>query len=162
MILSSAVVGVLSSGAKRLHGAEKRQYMAEAVHSLGRGAQRACEKQLGWCRNTIRKGWHELKSGINCLDNYSARGRKKCEEKNPKLLGHIKKIIESSLQADPAMNSERIYVKMSCNEIRKQLKKQFHYPDKNIPSEGAMRRILNENNYFLRKVRKTIPKKKDT
>jgi len=32
-------------------------------------------------RVTIRKGVHELKSGIECADNFQGRGRKKAEEK---------------------------------------------------------------------------------
>ena len=40
--------------APKLKGAKKRQFMAETVNDLGRGGQRACERQLGWCRNTIR------------------------------------------------------------------------------------------------------------
>ncbi|MCP3679198.1 MAG: ISAzo13 family transposase, partial [Gammaproteobacteria bacterium] len=96
MIIADTVVQILSSSSQRLTGAEKRRYMAEAVQSLGRGAQRACEKQLGWCGNTIRKGWHELQNGINCIDNFSARGRKRCEEKKPKLVAHIREIVEAS------------------------------------------------------------------
>ena len=29
--------------------------MAEAVNNLDKGAQRAAERQLNWCRNTITK-----------------------------------------------------------------------------------------------------------
>ncbi|MCP3679896.1 MAG: hypothetical protein GY782_06340 [Gammaproteobacteria bacterium] len=47
MIIADTVVQILSSGSQRLTGAEKSRYMAEAVKSLGRGEQRACEKQLG-------------------------------------------------------------------------------------------------------------------
>ncbi|MCP3679897.1 MAG: ISAzo13 family transposase, partial [Gammaproteobacteria bacterium] len=107
----------------------------------------------------MRKGWHELQNGINCIGNCSARGRKRCEEKTPKLVAHIREIVEASSQADPSMQSERLYIKMSCNQIRLQLKKCFQYDEADIPSKGAIRRILNENKYHLRKVRKTLPQK---
>ena len=104
----------------------------------------------------------EIKTGLDCIDNFSGRGRKKCEEHNPELFNHIKSIVESKsdIQADPAMNSERLYIKITSNEIRRQLEKRFHYSKEQIPSESAMTRILNENNLYLRKVRKTIPKKR--
>ena len=161
MTIAEDVVVLLRSAVNKLKGNAKRKFMAESVNSLGRGAQRACEEQLGWCRNTIRKGMHELRSGLDCIDNFTARGRKKCEEQNPDLLKHIKCIVENSdIQADPAMNSERTYLKITSNEIRRQLAKQFNYEEDKIPSVSAMTRILNDNNYFLRKVRKTIPKKR--
>ena len=162
MTIPKNMVTMLKSAANKLTGAAKRKFMAETVNTLGRGAQRACEAQLKWCRNTIRKGMQEVRSGFDCIDNFSGRGRKKCEEHNPELLDHIKSIIESKteIQADPAMNSERLYIKITSNEIRRQLEERFNYSKEQTPSESAMTRILNENNYYLRKVRKTIPKKR--
>lgn len=162
MTIPKNIVSILKSAGDKLGGTAKRKFMADTVNTLGRGSQRACEDQLSWCRNTIRKGILEVRTGFDCIDNFSARGRKKCEEHNPELLNHIKSIIESKseIQADPAMNSERLYIKITSNEIRRQLGKCFNYGKKQIPSESAMTRILNENNYYLRKVRKTIPKKR--
>lgn len=160
MVIENTTINILSNGIQYLTGAKKRRYMAEAVQSLGYGAQRACAQQLGWCRNTIRKGLHELRSGITCLDNFRARGRKRCEEKNSSLIGHISEIVEGHTQADPSMKSARLYLKMTCNQIRFQLKERFSYDDANIPSKGAIQRILKENQYHLRKVRKVLPKKR--
>ena len=159
MVIPETVVQILCSGAKHLTGAKKRIYMAEAVQSLGYGSQRACENQLGWCRNTIRKGAHELKNGVFCIDYFNGRGRKKLEDKNQYLITHIQEIVEGSSQADPSMKSSRLYVKLTCNQIRFQLKEKFGYSDADVPSKSAMRRILNENQYHLKKVRKTLPKK---
>ena len=63
-----------------------------------------------------------MKSGIVCIDNFKGRGRKKAEEKNPKLLEQIRQIVENESQADPAMNSERMYIKMTANAVREELK----------------------------------------
>lgn len=162
MTISGNIVCVLKSAADKLASPAKRKFMAETAITLGRGSQRACEKQLGWCRNTIRKGIHEVEGGIDCIDNFAGRGRKKCEEHNPELLAHIKSIVDTNTesQADPAMNSERLYLKITSNQIRRQLQKIFHYREEQIPAESTVTRILNENNYYLRKVRKTIPKKR--
>lgn len=156
------LIPILKSAASKLKGIAKRKFMAETVSELGRGAQRACESQLGWCRNTIRKGAHEINTGIVCHDNFAARGRKKSEDLNPHLLHDIKSIVDSDghSQADPAMKSEKVYIKLTSNQIRTQLKEVYGYTAKAVPSESVMNRVLNENNYHLRKVRKTIPKKR--
>jgi len=54
--------------------------MARTVKMLGRGGAQRTEEELGWNRVTIRKGQHELESGFTCVDNLSARGRKRAEE----------------------------------------------------------------------------------
>jgi len=51
--------------------------MARAVRDLGRGGQRLAESELGWCRGTVRKGRHELDSGITCREGFALRARKK-------------------------------------------------------------------------------------
>ena len=160
MKIAQNVVRLLKSAAEKLKGSKKRQFMAETVNDLGRGGQRACERQLGWCRNTIRKGQLELKSSVVCIDYFEGRGRKKAEVKNPNLLEDIKLIVEPDAQADPAMNSDRLYIKYTANEVRNQLKVRFNYPDSELPSRITINRKLNENGWHLKKVRKTIPQKK--
>jgi hypothetical protein len=68
--------------------------------------------------------------------------------------------VEPDAQADPAMNSDRLYIKFTANEVRKQLQKRFNYTDSEIPSRITISRKLNENGWHLKKVRKTIPQKK--
>ena len=60
-----------------LKGAARRRFMAQTVLALGLGGQSLAQKELGWNRGTIRKGIKEVQSGIICLDNHSAKGRKK-------------------------------------------------------------------------------------
>ena len=107
-----------------------------------------------------KKRVNELKSGIECADNFQGRGRKKAEEKNPKLLEQIKQIVDSEAQADPAMNSERMYIKITANSVREQLKKLFNYKEEELPVRYTISCKLNQMGYSLKKVRKTIPKKR--
>ncbi len=58
-----------------LKGSDRRLFMAKIVRLMGRGGQRRAELELGWNRETIRKGTRELDSGIRCTDNYSGRGQ---------------------------------------------------------------------------------------
>ena len=48
--------------AKQLKGHQKRLYMARVVKALGRGGQEYASQELGWNRNTIRKGRRELEA----------------------------------------------------------------------------------------------------
>src|SRR5262249_11901629 len=63
----------LAETAHSFHGAQRRRFMAQSVQALGL-SQRQAALALGWARDTVRKGLHELHSGITCLDNFSARG----------------------------------------------------------------------------------------
>ena len=63
-----------------LTGAMQGLFMARTVKMLGRGGVQRTEKELCWNRITIRKGQHELQSGFMCVDNFSARDRKRAEE----------------------------------------------------------------------------------
>ena len=160
MLFPENVVKVYKKTACNLKGSAKRIFMAEVVKAYGLGAQREAEARLKWCRNTIKKGSHEMKSGIICIDNFQGRGRKKAEEKNPKLLEQIKQIVENESQADPAMNSERMYIRMTANAVREELKKRFGYAEDELPVRFTISCKLNEMGYNLKKVRKTIPKKR--
>lgn len=160
MQIALEVVIALKNAVKNLRGSERRKFMAGIVISLGKGAQRAVSRQMNWCRSTIIKGQHEIRAGIECLDNLSARGRRKAEELNPLLIKHIEAIVENHGQADPSMNSNRMYLKITAPAVRQQLKYRFGYTDDILPSISTVSRKLNQNGYHLRKIRKTLPLKK--
>ena len=62
---------------------------------------------LGWCRDTIRKGQHEVKANISCIDNFKGRGRLPAEAHLPGLIDKIHEIVEEKSQADPTLKSDR-------------------------------------------------------
>jgi len=146
--------------AQKLKGNDRRVFMAGIVKSLGRGGQRQAARELGWCRTTIQKGLRELESGQRVVDNFSARGRKKAEEKLPNLLTDITAIVDGQSQTDPTFQSSRLYTRLSANEVRKQLIQQKDYSDEDLPSEETIRVKLNQLGYRLRAVQKSRPQKK--
>ena len=135
-------------------------FMARVVKTLGKGGQRRAEKELGWNRRTIRKGTHELESGIRCVDNLSGRGRKRAEERLPNLLDDIKDILDGQSQTDPTFKSTRLFTRLSVAEVRKQLIEQKAYTDDELPSEETIRDRINQLGYRLRSVQKSRPKKR--
>jgi hypothetical protein len=146
--------------AQEIKGAARRLFMARTVKALGSGGQRLAERELGWDRGTLRKGAHELRSGITCLPNFSARGRKRAEQKLPHLLRDIKDLVDGQSQTDPQFKANRLYTRLSAAEVRRQLLRHKRYQEEQLPSERTLARKLNDLGYFPSRVQKTKPKKR--
>jgi Rhodopirellula transposase. len=160
MELTKEVKALLLNTAKDLKGSALRMFMARTVQALGEGGQRRAERELGWNRGTIRKGMHEVESGMMCVDAYSSRGRKRAEEHLPNLLIDLKAIADSQSQADPQFRTNRLYTRLTAGEIRRQLINKFGYTDEELPTEETIATKLNELGYYPKKVAKTQPQKK--
>ncbi len=160
MELTDALKTVVIDTAQSLTGSARRLFMARVVEQLGPGGQRRAERELGWCRVTIRKGRHELESGFTCVDAYTARGRKRAEEHLPHLLEDIRAIVDSQSQADPQFRTTRLSTRLSAAEVRRQLIAQKGYTDAALPTEETIRTKLNALGYSLKTVAKTQPQKK--
>ena len=160
MQLTDSLKKLLNETAQQLKGSSRRRFMAQTVLELGRGGQSNAERELGWNRRTIRKGMSELKSGITCVDNYSARGRKSIENRLPMLLEDIKTIVDAQSQTDPSFKSNRLYTRLSAAQVRYQLIAQFGYSDADLPTAETIRLKLNQLGYHLKRVTKTQPQKK--
>lgn len=144
----------------KLKGHERRQFMARVVSLLGRGGQLRAEKELGWDRKTIIKGMRELKSGIICIDNFSARGRKPVEAHLPDLLEDIKLIVNPVSQTDPTFRTTDLYSPITAQEVRRRLIEEKGYSPDKIPARRTISDKLNQLGIKLKKVTKCKPKKK--
>jgi len=160
IVLTDALKKLLIETAFELKGAAKRKFMAQTVVKLGFGGQRLAHRELGWNRDTIRKGIKELTTGITCVDNMSAKGRYKAEEHLTNLLEDIKNIVDSQSQTDPSFKSRRLYTRLSAVEVRKQLIEKSGYSDEVLPTSETIRVKLNDLGYTLRRVKKVLPQKK--
>jgi hypothetical protein len=158
--LTEQIKSLLLKTAKELKGSARRVFMARTVQALGEGGQRLAERELDWNRRTIRKGMHELESGIVCVDAYSCRGRKRSEEHLPNLMNDLHALVDGQSQADPQFRTARLYTRLTVAEIRRQLIAQKGYTDEELPTEETIRTKLNELGYYPKKVAKTQPKKK--
>lgn len=145
--------------AQALKGNERRVFMAGIVKSLGYGGQSLVAKELGWCRDTIRKGMGELESGIAIAHNFAARGRKRSEERLPNLLQDIGAIADGQSQTDPSFQSTRLYMRLSARAVRQALIEQKGYNDEQLPTQETIRVKLNQLGYRLRAVQKSRPQK---
>jgi hypothetical protein len=160
MELPDALQTVFIETATVLKGHERRVFMARVVRALGQGGQRQAEAALGWNRRTIRKGGHELTSGLRCYDCYAGRGRKRAEERHPTLLEDVQSIVDGQSQTDPTFHTTRLYTRLSAAEVRHQLVQQKAYPDQELCTTETIRTKLNDLGYHPARVRKSQPLKK--
>ena len=159
MDLTEAMASLLRKTAEAFHGGQRRRYMAGTVEAFGL-SQRQAERQLGWAHDTVRKALHELHSGITCVDNFSARGRKPCEFHLPHLLQDMRDLVKDNLQTDPTFQSTRLYCRLSAAEVRKQLIERRGYTDKQLPTVQTIGEKLNHLGFRLRSVTTSRPQKK--
>ena len=160
MELTESLTGLFKATAQQLRGSARRLFMARTVRELGPGGQSVAARELGWNRETIRKGLHELTSGITCLDAFGLRGRKPAEAHLPHLLEDIRALVDSQSQADPQFRSRRLYTRLSAPEVRRQLIAQKGYTDDELPTAETIGVKLNTLGYILKKVAKTHPQKR--
>jgi hypothetical protein len=157
MELTDSLTALLIETAATLRGSERRRFMARTVQELGPGGQRRAERELGWCRGTIRTGGREVRSGFTGADAYHARGRKRAEDHLPNLLAAITAIVDSQSQADPRFRTARLYTRLSAAEVRRQLILQQGSTDAELPTAETIGAKLNALGYSPKKVAMTQP-----
>jgi len=158
--LTPEVKKILNETRSKLKGCERRKFMANVVLLMGRGGQIRAERELGWDRKTIIKGTRELKTGIDCIDNFSGRGRDRIEEKLHNLLEDIKQIVNPVSQSDPTFRTTELYSPLTATEVRRRLIEEKNYTHDELPTVRTISTKLNQIGFCLRKVTKCKPKKK--
>ena len=158
--LTEKIKSSLKDAAKKLTGFKKRAFMAQVTIDYFNSSPRQAETELGWSRQAIATGLKELETGIICVDNYRARGRKKTEELLPNLEADIKSLVEMYSQADPKFQSTFAFTKISARAVREALKEEKGYRDEQLPSRQTIGDILNRMGYSLKKTQKIKPLKK--
>ena len=156
---SPEMIPLLIDTAKTLKASQRRLFMAKTVEAMGRGGQIWAEAHLGWNRETIRKGMHELRTGMTCVDAFSARRRKPAEEHLPRLLDDIRDIVDGQCQADPRFQTQRLFIRISAAEVRSRLITKKGYTDAELPTPQTINTKLNMLGYRLTKVAKCRPQK---
>jgi hypothetical protein len=120
---------------------------------------RQAERRFGWGRETVQTGLHERRTGLRCVEDFVARGRRRVEDEDQRRAADIREVVEPHSYADPTLKSSRRYTNLSAAEVRQALIKKGH-PEADLPAERTMRNILNRMNYRLKRIRKGVPLKK--
>lgn len=140
---------VLSS----LNEAQARWYVAKEAISRGRGGIKELNRLTGMSRTTIIKGVKELhtKGSLGYKDRIrkSGGGRKRLEDKEPRLVTSLRKIIDEDTAGNP-MNHLK-WTSKSLQKIKDELIKQGY----DISHETVMRR-LREWGYMMQANKKNV------
>jgi Rhodopirellula transposase DDE domain len=151
---------LLRLAARRLTGHQRRLFQAQVCLTLCDGNPRQAERRFGWGRQTVQRALHELQSGVRCLENFAARGRRRSEDQDPQLAQDIQAIVEPHSYADPELQSARRYSNLTAAEVLTALRMAKGYQAEDLPSERTMRDILNRLNYRLKRLQKGKPRRK--
>jgi len=157
--ISPSVIQDIRLAARKLTGFKRREFQAEMAVKYCNGSARMAETCFGWYRMTVAKALAEKRTGIRCLDNFSARGRKKTEELNPEIRQAIVDLAEPHAQADPKFQTTLAYTRITAQAVRTELLKNPKLAP-HVPARETIGAILNRLNYRIRPVRKADPEKK--
>jgi hypothetical protein len=157
--ISDSVVNLVVRMVERIPWPARRLAMADVTQSLLSGKVRVAEYVFGWNRATVELGMNELKTGIACVNDLSARRKPKTEEKHPKMLADIRRIMDSRSHAQSHLRTPFSYTNMTAAAVRIALMEKG-WTDKIIPTVRTLSNILNRQDYRLRRVAKTQVQKK--
>jgi transposase len=159
-ILTKEVIASFKDAARKLTGPKRRAFEAQVTLDYLDGNIWKAEKVLGWSHHTVELGLNELRTGITCMDHFSARGNRKTEAKFPELEADLRALAEPESQTDPKFQSPFRYTRMTAKAVRQALIDQKGWTDKELPHVNTIGEILNRLGYKLRRVQKTKPLKK--
>jgi hypothetical protein len=70
VILSNQMISTIKDAATKLTGSKRRAFQAQVTIDYLNGRPRLAERTFGWYRETVKLGLHELRTGIECIDNF--------------------------------------------------------------------------------------------
>jgi Rhodopirellula transposase DDE domain len=159
-VLTKEVIASFKDAARKLTGPKRRAFQAQVTLDYLDGSAWKAERVFGWSHHTVTLGLHELRTGIICLGNFSARGNHKTEERLPELEADMRALADPESQADPKFQSTFLYTRITAKAMRQALIDQKGWTDEELPHVNTIGEILNRLGYKMRKVQKTKPLKK--
>ena len=140
---------------------ERRRAMGDVTLALLDGKRRVAEHVFGWNRKAVELGIHEYQTGIACVNDISARGKPKTEDKHPKLLAEIQTIMEPHSESESGLRTTLLYTNMTAKTVHETLM-QKGWAESDLPSVRTISNLLNRQDYRLRTVAKSKVQKKPT
>jgi hypothetical protein len=137
----------------------RRRAMGDVTMVLLDGKRRVAEDVFGWNRRSVELGIHEYQTGITCVNDITARGKPKTEDKSPKLLAEIQAIMEPHSESESSLRTTLLYTNITAKSVREALVKKG-WPEASLPSVRTISNLLNRQDYRLRTVAKSKVQKK--
>jgi len=159
--LDSKIINTIKDAARKLTSEKRRAFQAQVTHDYCQSRSRKAEIMFGWNRDNVQVGINELRTGIICYANFSARGRRRSEDLDQKLKEDIISIADPESQADPQFRSSNVYLKITSSSLRKRLINEKKWDESKIPCTRSLRDILNRMGYKLKRVQKKTAQKSE-
>ncbi len=159
--LTARSIATIKAAARQLTGIRRREFQTQVTLDYCCGSPRRSEIVFGWGRETVCTGLGELRSGIKCWGNFSARGRYRTEEVLPHLEEDLRSLVDPQSQVNPKFQSPFAYTRMTAKAVRQALIDHKEYASEELPDERTFRRLLNRLGYRMRRVQKAKPLKKN-
>jgi transposase len=150
-MLNAELIKTFQDAARELPKEKRRIFQSRITRLYLGGSARKAESYFGWSRETVKLGQMEERTGITCLGNYSARGRKRMEKKFPELEKDIREIVDRESQTDPKFQTEKKFCKISAAAVCTMLEEEKGY-DQGSFSQQTMNTMLNRFGYHLKKL----------
>lgn len=112
--ITDDMVQSIRSAARKLTGYRRCGFQVEIALKYRDGSARKAERVFGWRRSTVELVLNELSTGVKCIDNTSARGRKKTEEESPRIVQKAREIVKPHAQADPKFQTTLAYARITA------------------------------------------------
>ena len=157
MILTDNLKSTFKDVSWKLTGFHKRDFMARVTEDYFNGSARKAETVMGWNRRSVQLGLNERRTGLICVDNYQARGRRNSETTLPNLTADIRSLVDTQSQVDPKFQSPFLYTRISARAVREKLVSEAGYNETELPSRQTIGELLNRLGYRLKKHSKPNP-----
>lgn len=157
--VSESIVNMIARLVRLIPWPDRRSAMGDVAITILDAKPRIAENAFGWNRNTVELGMNEFRTQFRCIDDISTRTKPKIEEKNPKLLCDIEKIMEPRSQAESRLRTTLMYTDITAKSVYDALLKKG-WTEEELPTPRTISNILNRHNYRLRKVEKSKVQKK--
>ena len=114
-LLNTDYIEDIRSAATKMHGSERRSFMAEMTLKHCGGNPRRAETVFGWSRTAVETGPGEKRTGIIRIGAKSARsGRIIWEKKHPDAADALRHPADGHSQQDPAFRSTGAYTRLTA------------------------------------------------
>ena len=105
-VLTDKVIASFKDAARELTGPEGRAFQAQVTLDYLDGSIWKAERVFGWSHHTVVLGLNELRTGITCQGNFSARGKSQNGNEISGVGGaDIRALADPESQADPKFQS---------------------------------------------------------